>query len=281
MKHVIGLGEILWDLLPDGKKLGGAPANFAYHAHAISSNKVEAYIASAIGNDALGREIQAQLNDLGVNQDYLAIDEQHKTGTVTVTVDNQGQPDYCIDKNVAWDFIPSISKSLINKADAVCFGSLAQRSPVSVQTILNFLDGLPENTLRIFDINLRQQFYNVEVIDESLKRANVFKINDEELQIIAQLFKLSGDENTLLAKLSEQYQLKLCILTKGDKGSVLYTVEQTSIHQGFKVVVKDTVGAGDAFTAAVVIGLLNDFELDYMHDCANRLAAFVCASFGA
>lgn len=154
MKHIIGLGEILWDLLPEGKKLGGAPANFAYHAHAIGLNTVEAYVASSIGNDELGQEIQAQLNDLGINQDYLYIDKQHQTGSVTVTVDNKGVPNYGIEKNVAWDFIPPIASSLADKANAVCFGSLAQRSSVSAFNIMNFLDTLPATTLRLFDINL-------------------------------------------------------------------------------------------------------------------------------
>jgi fructokinase len=281
MKHIIGLGEIVWDLLPTGKQLGGAPANFAYHAQAIGLKTVKASIISSIGDDVAGREIQSQLTALAINQDYLAIDKTHQTGSVAVTLDELGNPHYCIAQAVAWDFIPAIPKRLINQVDAICFGTLAQRSRVSANAIINFLKQLPRKSLRVFDINLRQTYYTAKIIHQSLKYANVVKINEDELRSVATLFNLIGDETDLLRQLCERYQLQLCILTKGNQGSVLLTSSKILTHQGFNVKVNETVGAGDAFTAAIAVGLLNGFELEYIHDCANRLAAFVCTSSGA
>ncbi len=281
MFHIVGLGEILWDRLPCGKKLGGAPANFAFHAKGLGVDNVTAYIVSCIGDDADGREIQAHLAEKNINQEHLAVSKSHETGKVMVLVNDNGEPDYDIVQNVAWDFIPEGSPELASKADAVCFGSLAQRNPVSANNMMAFLDALPDKTLRLFDINLRQSFYDSGIISASLERADVLKINHQELQAVAGLLNLEGDDATLLHRIGEDYGLELCVLTRGDHGSVLYSETSTSVHDGFEINVKDSVGAGDAFTAAIAIGLLQGFELDYLNECANRLAAFVCTESGA
>ena len=280
-KIIVGLGEILWDMLPAGKQLGGAPANFAYHAKALDSDNIVSYIVSAIGNDPLGTEIQNRLDRLNINHTHLYINHTLKTGSVSVSLDKQGLPDYTIEQNVAWDFIPEIPDNFQHPIDAICFGTLAQRSPVSRESIQNFLATLPETTLKIFDINLRQSFFSQKIIESSLTLANIFKINDDELKIISKLLNIPGNEEQQLKTISRRYTIKLAILTKGGSGSLLYTENNTSVHPGFKIKSKDTVGAGDAFTAAVVIGLLKGFDLDKINDCANRIASYVCTRSGA
>lgn len=280
-KIIVGIGEVLWDMLPGGKQLGGAPANFAYHAKALGSDNSVSYIISAIGNDTLGTEIQSQLNKLNINHTHLHISNALKTGSVSVSLDNQGLPGYTIEQNVAWDFIPKIPDNFQHPIDAICFGTLAQRSPVSRESIQNFLATLPETTLKIFDINLRQSFFSQKIIESSLTLANIFKINDDELKIISKLLNIPGNEEQQLKTISRRYTIKLGILTRGSSGSLLYTENNTSVHPGFKIKSKDTVGAGDAFTAAVVIGLLKGFELDKINDCANQIASYVCSRSGA
>lgn len=280
-KIIVGIGEVLWDMLPGGKQLGGAPANFAYHAKALGSDNSVSYIISAIGNDTLGTEIQSQLNKLNINHTHLHISNALKTGSVSVSLDNQGLPGYTIEQNVAWDFIPKIPDNFQHPIDAICFGTLAQRSPVSRESIQNFLATLPETTLKIFDINLRQSFFSQKIIESSLTLANILKINDDELKIISKLLNIPGNEEQQLKTISRRYTIKLGILTRGSSGSLLYTENNTSVHPGFKIKSKDTVGAGDAFTAAVVIGLLKGFELDKINDCANQIASYVCSRSGA
>ena len=277
----IGLGEILWDMFPAGKKLGGAPANFAYHAKAIAPDRVDAFIASSIGNDPLGKEISAALYELNINQSYLGIDSRHPTGTVTVELDQHGSPAYSIDQEVAWDYIPTIPSELAKSVDAVCFGTLAQRSPVSMNSIMQFLSAVPDSALKIFDINLRQPYYSRNVINKSLEIANVLKINDEEIAIIARLLGINGSEEYVLQEVVNRYSLKLGILTKGGNGSTLISGDQTSSFPGFEVPVQDSVGAGDAFTAAIVFGMLQGYDLDHLNACANKLAAYVCSAAGA
>ncbi|MCK5190515.1 MAG: carbohydrate kinase [Methylococcales bacterium] len=281
MPTIAGIGEILWDMLPDGKQLGGAPANFAYHAKALGLKTVDSYILSVIGNDLPGKEIHRRLADLGINHKHLHVSNTLKTGTVSVTLDKQGFPDYNIEQNVAWDFIPEIPDSFRQSIDVVCFGTLAQRSPVSRKSITDFLSDLPTTTLKIFDINLRQSFFNQEIIESSLKLANIFKLNEDELNFISNLLRISGNEEQRLKLISQRYNSKLGILTKGSSGSILFSEDKTSIHPGFKVESKDTVGAGDAFTAAIAIGLLKGFELDTMNNCANQVASYVCSANGA
>ena len=277
---LIGLGEILWDLMPSGKQLGGAPANFAYHAHALGG---EGVVVSCIGDDELGKELLEKLDDLGLNRGHVVVDEDHPTGTVSVEVDEAGKPSYIIHENVAWDFIPTLPQwmKLAMKADAVCFGSLAQRSEVSRRTIQSFLRATRPSCLRVFDVNLRQSFYSREVIETSLQLANIFKINDEELPVVADMLAFAGDEAAILGALAKRYSLRMIALSRGDKGSLLFSEGRTSNHNGYPVVVADTVGAGDAFTAALALGMLRGCDLDRINDHANRVASFVCSQAGA
>ena len=278
---VVGIGEILWDILPSGKKLGGAPANFAYHAGELGC---EAYIISSVGNDKLGNEILDILTTLGLSSHYIQIDECHPTGTVEVQLDNNGIPSYIIHKNVAWDYIKVNEKclELMKNADAVCFGSLSQRSETSREAILKLLNNTNNNCIKIFDINLRQNFYNREIIINSLAHANVLKLNELELSIVSDLLGINGgEESEKLLKLQKKYSLELIALTKGDCGSILFNGERISKHPGFKVEVLDTVGAGDAFTAAVAVGLIKKWDLDTINDFANKLGGYVCTQQGA
>jgi len=277
---IVGLGEVLWDLLPEGKQFGGAPANFAYHAKAMGA---DAHVVSAVGDDELGREILGRLDRLGLGRDCVAVDAEHPTGTVSVALDEHGKPDFTIHTGVAWDFIPDMPGlvELAGRTDAVCFGSLAQRSDVSRATIRRFLDATGDGCLRVFDINLRQHYFNAEVIAESLGRADVLKLNDDELPVVAELLSLPADEGRFMDAVLRQHELTLVALTKGANGSVLRSRDGTSAVPGTRVNVADTVGAGDAFTAAVVMGLLAGRELDAIHNRANDVAAYVCTRPGA
>ena len=273
---VVGLGEILWDMLPDGKQLGGAPANFAYHAHVLGA---DSFVASCVGNDPLGREILERVEALGLDTGYIATDDAHPTGTVDVEVDADGKPRYVIHEDVAWDFIPAGDAllELAARADAVCFGSLCQRSKTSRETIRRFLRATRPDCLRVFDINLRQSYYNAEVMRGSLQSANVLKLNDEELPVLAGL--LHGDDSAAVMRIFNA-SLDVVALTKGPQGSALITAESTSEQPGMAVEVADTVGAGDAFTAALVMGLLRGHDLDKINASAGRLAGYVCSQPG-
>ncbi len=276
-KVIIGIGEVLWDLLPDGKVLGGAPINFAYHASQLGAVGVA---VSAVGNDPLGQEILETANQKGITNCIET--NAYPTGTVGVTLNN-GKPDYTIYENVAWDHIELLPKaaSLIQKADAICFGTLAQRSPVSHQTILSALEMAPKESLKIYDINLRQHFYSKELIHESLKHANIFKINDEEIELLSKMFLLKGSETEVCMQLMDDYSLNYLALTKGEEGSYLFGPDEISFQPTPKVVVADTVGAGDSFTAAMVVGILNHWPLHQIHQNAVELSAFVCTRKGA
>jgi fructokinase len=275
---VAGIGEVLWDQLPKGDVLGGAPLNVAYHASQLGA---ESYIISAVGNDKLGNEIISRLSTKSIN---LLIDRvAFPTGTVKVTLDGNGVPDFVISNNVAWDYI-ELTKEILNLAsqlDAVCFGSLAQRNNVSHNAILKFLNLVPENALKIFDINLRQNFYDKQLINDSLTISNVLKINDDELFIIAELFGMKGDKEYLCRKLLDTNKLELVAYTCGANGSYLFSKDNKSYIKTPIVKVKDTVGAGDSFTAALMVSLLNGYKLSECHTLAVDIAAFVCESDGA
>ena len=277
----VGLGEVLWDLLPAGKQLGGAPGNFAYHAQALGA---KAYVVSAVGRDDLGMEIRRRLAGLSLDTSYLEIDAKHPTGTVSVQVDGAGVPSYVIHENVAWDFIRASPRldELASRTDVVCFGSLAQRWPVSCICIQQFLRAMRPEALRIFDVNLRQNFYDESVISTSVHLANVIKMNDQEVPLIGRTLDCPVDEDSLVKIFLEHLPIRLVAITRGSKGSSLYTKEETSHHPGYppgKLV--DTIGAGDAFTAAVAMGLLHRRSLDQINDAANRLASYVCTQPGA
>lgn len=290
MKYVIGMGEALWDCLPEGRKLGGAPANFAYH---VSQFGLNGCAISAIGDDELGEEIIEKFEAVGLNH-ILPVVEQ-PTGTVKVTLDSKGVPQYDICLGVAWDNIPLTQEMLevAHNAEAICFGSLAQRSEVSRKTIHTFLDAAPKSALRVFDINLRQNWYTAEVIAESLNRANILKINDEELDIVAtMLLGIPSVQGHLIAEdadrtravcrdLIAKYDLRMLILTCGAIGSYVFTETEESYVKTPKVKVADTVGAGDSFTGSFVAEILNGKTMQEAHQTAVRVSAFVCTQHGA
>jgi len=278
--RVIGLGEILWDLFPEGKQLGGAPANFAYHARALGAG---AGVVSCVGDDDLGRDAFDRLERAGLQTEHIAVDPDHPTGTVSVSLDAAGVPRYVIHTGVAWDYIPWSDplRAAAEAADAICFGSLCQRSPVSRETVRRVLSSSRDSCLRVFDINLRQSSYDREVVHESLELSNVLKLNTDELPVVARLLEIEGHQAEVMAELIRRYSLRLVALTRGGGGSVLRTADGCSEHPGCRIEVEDTVGAGDAFTAAVVMGLLHDLDLDTISEAANRLGAYVCTCKGA
>lgn len=280
MKHiVVGIGEILWDVFSQGKVLGGAPANFAFHATQLG---LEGYAVSAIGKDALGQEILGVLGEKQLKTILEQVD--YPTGTVQVTLNGNGIPQYEICENVAWDNIP-LTDAMITLAPsvhAVCFGSLAQRSNVSRATINRFLELVPNNAYKVFDINLRQSFYNKEIIEDSLVHCNVLKINDEEVEEVAVILSLSNlDELGVCRYLMENYQLRMVVLTRGEQGSYVITEQDSLFQPTPKVEVADTVGAGDSFTGAFIAGLLRGEPVEKAHQLAAEVAAFVCTQKGA
>ena len=276
---IVGLGEILWDCLPEGKKLGGAPANFAFHALLFGADSVA---ISSIGNDELGDEILRELNQKGLK--YLLPRVEQETGTVQVTLDGEGIPTYEIKTGVAWDNIPFTAeiKQLAEKCDCVCYGSLAQRSEISRNTIKEFLKHTPESCLKIFDINLRQQFYTKELIHDNLLACDVLKINDEELEIVSEMFGFSDlSVEDKCQSLLEQYHLDMVILTCGVNGSYVFAPSKKSFLETPKVEVADTVGAGDSFTGAFAASLLAGKSIEEAHQLAVKVSAFICTQKGA
>lgn len=278
---IVGLGEALWDMLPEGKKLGGAPANFAYHAKQFGFKSVA---ISAIGEDKLADETLEAIEDKQLN--HIMPRVPYPTGTVQVTLDDQGVPSYDIKENVAWDNIPFTDEiaDVARRCNAVCFGSLAQRNVVSKETIHKFLDTMPdgEGRFKIFDINLRQNFYDKEVIRESLKRCNVLKINDEELVIIGRLFGYPGlDMENKCWLILGKYNLDMLVLTCGINGSYVFTPGKVSYQETPMVEVADTVGAGDSFTGSFCAALLSGKSVEEAHKLAVEVSAFVCTQNGA
>lgn len=276
---IVGLGEALWDCLPEGRKLGGAPANFAYHA---SQFGYDAYAVSAVGTDDLGKETLAEFDAKGLKYEMPQVD--FPTGTVQVSLDEAGVPAYDIKEGVAWDNIPFTPRleEMASQCRAVCFGSLAQRNEVSRQTIYKFLDATPKDCLRIFDINLRQNFYSKDVIRESLKRCNVLKINDEELVIIGRMFGYPGlDFENKCWLILGKYDLDMLVLTCGVNGSYVFTPGAMSFQETPKVEVADTVGAGDSFTGSFVSSILSGKPVQEAHRIAVNVSAYVCTQNGA
>lgn len=282
MKDVIvGMGEALWDVLPEGKKIGGAPANFAYH---VSQFGLPSCVVSAVGDDPLGHEIVENLTSKGLNQ--LIETVPYPTGTVQVEIDPAGVPQYEIKENVAWDNIPYTARleQLAERTRAFCFGSLAQRNVVSRNTINRFLDAMPKNSdsLIVFDVNLRQGFYNKEVLCNSMERCNILKINDEELVTVSRMFGYPGiDLQDKCWILLGKYNLRMLILTCGINGSYVFTPGNVSFRPTPKVEVADTVGAGDSFTAAFISSILKGKSVAEAHSLAVATSAFVCTQKGA
>ena len=274
---IVGIGELLWDIFPDAKKVGGAPANFVYHACQLGA---EGYAVSAVGDDALGVEILRELDKNRIK--HLVETVQHPTGSVMVEL-NDGKPTYTIVEGVAWDYIPLTDKSVdwVKKADAISFGTLAQRASVSRDTISALLDYASVDALRFFDINIRQHFYSKELIEICLEKSNVFKINDEELELITPMFDLEGNADEICQWFMDTYQLRYLILTAGSEYSAIYGKGEKSMILTPEVKVIDTVGAGDAFSGAFVYSILTGRSLKEAHQKAVDIAAFVCTQSGA
>ena len=280
---VAGIGEVLWDLLPGGKQLGGAPANVVCHAHALGARAI---LVSRVGGDCLGAEIRARLQELGIDPKHLGTDPERPTGTVEVTLDGRGHPEYVIREEVAWDTIPFTRplRAVAAACDAVCFGSLCSREEPSRTSIRRFLDSTRAECLRVFDVNLRQHYYSAGLIRDLLGRASVVKLNDAELPVVCDCMGItvaSDSDEARCRALISACGLKLLALTCGGSGSMLITADGVSEHPGVRVRPVDTVGAGDSFTAALVMGLLRGDSLDVVNDQANRVAAFVCTCNGA
>lgn len=278
---VVGMGEALWDVLPEGKKIGGAPANFAYH---VSQFGLPSCVVSAIGDDALGKEIIENFTSKGLDQ--LIAEVPYPTGTVQVEIDQTGIPLYDIKENVAWDNIPYTGHldALAKRTKAVCFGSLAQRNVVSRETINHFLNTMPkdDDSLIVFDVNLRQGFYNKEILCKSMQNCNILKINDEELITVSRMFGYPGiDLQDKCWILLGKYNLKMLILTCGINGSYVFTPGNVSFQPTPKVEVADTVGAGDSFTAAFIASILKGKSVTEAHTIAVKTSAFVCTQKGA
>lgn len=277
--YIVGLGEVLWDVLPEGKKLGGAPANFAYHVSQFGHDTIA---ISAVGNDALGDETLSALDEKHLN--YLMPRVDYPTGTVQVTLDDEGVPTYSIREGVAWDNIPFTAEleDVAQNTRAVCFGSLAQRSSVSRATVRSFLNAMPSDSLKIFDINLRQNFYTKEIIHDSLRASNILKINDEELVLIGRMFGYPGlDMQNKCWLLLGKYNLDMLVLTCGVNGSYVFAPGTMSFQETPKVEVADTVGAGDSFTGTFVAGLLSGRPICEIHRRAVEVSAYVCTCQGA
>ncbi len=279
-RYIVGLGEALWDVLPEGKKLGGAPANFAYHAGQFGLDTIA---ISALGEDVLAEETIEALKEHGLN--YLMPRVPYPTGTVQVTLAEGGIPTYEIKEGVAWDNIPYTDEmaEIAKNARAVCFGSLAQRNKVSRENIRKFLADTPADCLKICDINLRQQFYSKEVLEDSFQLCNILKINDEELVVVNRMFGYDGlDMRQTCEKMVQDYGLKMLVLTCGTNGSYVFTDDGlTSFQDTPKVEVADTVGAGDSFTGSFCACILNGKPVQEAHKTAVQISAFVCTQNGA
>ena len=289
---IVGMGEALWDVLPEGKKIGGAPANFAYH---VSQFGLNSCVVSAVGDDELGREIVRSFDEKCLTHCIEVVG--YPTGTVQVTLDGKGVPQYDICEGVAWDNIPYSARlaELAKQTRAVCFGSLAQRNEVSRSTILRFLESMPktEKTLVVFDVNLRQHFYTKEILDNGMRHCNILKINDEEIEKVARMWDFEGWSDTVEAgalrqlqhdacmTLLEVYDLKMVILTCGTDGSYVFTKGAVSFRETPAVEVADTVGAGDSFTGSFIASIIKGKSIEEAHKTAVEVSAFVCTQNGA
>ena len=277
---IAGIGELLWDVIEDSEELGGAPINFSYHANGLGA---KGYAISTVGDDKRGKAALAVLEQRNMSTEYITVLENAVTGYVLARVDDKGIASYEFPDDVAWDqlTLTETAMSLAKEVDAVCFGSLGQRSPKARQAIISFLQATRPDTLKIFDLNLRQHFYNAEIIQKSLELADILKLNDEELEVLGDMNNMKGDESSLLKQLVKKYKLQLTVLTRGGKGSLLVSPTEISGHPGYPTNIVDTIGAGDSFTAATALGLLKGYSLATISDHANRVAAFVCSQKGA
>ena len=279
-KSILGIGELLWDILPGGRRMGGAVANFIYFCRLSG---LRSTLVSRVGEDDSGKELVSAVEELGLETEYIQTDPEHSTGTVDVELDEKGIPEFTIHEHTAWDyieFVPELEERAA-QTDGVCFGTVCQRSSVARHTVRSIVERVPEKALRVYDINLRQHFYNEEIIRWSCVNADVVKLNEDEVNTAGTMFALSGDMCGITEGLIEMFGISMVVLTRGEEGSLIFTGEGVYEHPGYPAEVRDSVGAGDSFTAAVTAGLLNGTDIDDFHDRANRIAAFVCSQEGA
>lgn len=277
---IAGLGEVLWDVVGEHETLGGAPINFAYHAAQLGA---VALAISSIGDDSRGKRAVSSLASHGVVTDHITVIEGVPTGYVEASVDDNGVASYRFPDEVAWDRlrIEPATEAFASRLDALCFGSLAQRSAHSRTAIHRFLSALQPSVLKIFDLNIRQSFYSAEIINSSLAQSDILKLNDEEIELLSKLENLDGSTEQRLTALVERYQLTLAVLTRGNKGSLLVSPKAISDHRGFPTKINDTIGAGDSFTAVIAMGVLKGYPLEEINEHANRVASYICGCRGA
>ncbi|MGB9178076.1 MAG: carbohydrate kinase [Pyrinomonadaceae bacterium] len=278
---IVGLGELLWDILPGGRELGGAPTNFAYVCGLLGDVAV---VASRVGTDELGRDAIGRLERTGLTAEFLQVDDEHPTGTVLVKIDEGGQPSYTSRQDVAWDYLEWTGQweELAGRADAACFGTLAQRAAQSRSTIKKFLRAMRRDSLRLFDVNLRHSFLSAELLAESLELSTAVKLNDKEVPRVSEMLALGVyEEQAFARRLMRDFNLQMVVITRGARGSLIVSEDETAEHSGFKVAVVDTIGAGDAFGAALVHYFLRRAPLAQISDRANRLGAWVATQAGA
>lgn len=276
---IAGIGELLWDVLPSGKQLGGAPFNFVFHAIQAGCN---GYAVSSIGRDRHGEELLNNIHELGLSDQYIQ-ENEFPTSTVTIKLDESGHPDFTIHENVAWDHIRwnTDMEKLAQKLDAVCFGSLAQRNPESEHSIRSFIGATRPECLRVFDINLRQKYYSKEIILNSMRLSDILKLNEDELPVVSGYFDFNGPPEKQLDQLLTHFGLKYVIYTLGSRGSIIKSSVESSIAKVPKIKMADSVGAGDSFTAVFVAGILKGIPLKETHEKATEIAAYVCTRKGA
>jgi len=277
---IAGIGELLWDVMDDTEKLGGAPINFAFHINSLGATGIP---ISTIGDDTRGQRALDELASQGIFTDGISFDSLHPTGNVNANVDANGVASYSFPDDVAWDHLRfnRVAFSILNDIKAVCFGTLAQRKSVSRSAIHHFLNQLSDTVLKVYDLNLRQHYYDRKIIETSFDKCNIIKLSAEELQVIQKMFGLPDEELAAISGLIANYDLRLAVITRGENGSLLVTPTEISEHPGFPSQVVDTIGAGDSFTAATTLGFLLGHDLNTINAHANRLAAYVCSRKGA
>lgn len=278
---VVGLGELIWDLLPDGKQLGGATTNFAYISRLLGNTSI---LASRVGDDELGREARGRLVQMGIVTNYLQVDHDHPTGTVGIKIDADGEAHYSMNEDSAWDYLDWTDgfELLASKADTVCFGTMAQRCQRARATILRFVEHTRPEALRIFDVNLRHAFFTADMLARSLKLATIVKLNNDELHRISGMLGLDArEEETLARQMMDKFKVELVAITRGDKGSVMITEHEEVTHPGFQVDVIDTIGSGDAFAAALAHYYSRRAPLSIISEAANRMGSWIATQVGA
>lgn len=277
---IFSIGEVLWDLQPKGRTLGGTVANFSYFCRVLGCDVT---LVSRVGEDEDGHELVSAIEERGLGTEHIQYDPHYPTGTVDVEVDADGEPKFTIHKQVAWDFIEPmpVFNEIADSADLIYFGTLAQREKVSQKTIRQTVKEHGESCKVFCDINLRQDFYTAETVKWSLLHSDIVKVNTSELKEIGEIASFYGDLNGVAYALIEKFGLEALALTRGDEGSVIFTDEGASEHPGYPAEVVDSVGAGDAFAAVLGVGLVQEDDIDLINDRANQIAAFVCSRQGA